>query len=1089
MNRPAISVGEPFGFEMPVSLAAALRQAIAAHPEGGFTFIDAQHHATAMSYAQVWQSALRRLAGLRAAGLRPGDALILDADPPQDFIPTLWAAMLGGIVAVPLSCSRWNAKASREFRDRLERVAGQLGGAAVVSDDPELFRVGTARPLSCRHLEASSGIAEPCEIDREAVAVLISTSGTTGHSQLVRLSGRAVMHRWWPSGPADGNERRFLGWMPMDHVMGLGLAGPNNRQKIHLAPEAFVREPVRWLERIEQHRVTHAGITNFSMRLISEAVAHGGAWDLSSLQRIGIGAEAIDPKTCVRFARDLMRFGMPEDALILGYGLSECGPVAGGLRAFRIDDAPDAQRALPIDRPTQGHSIRIVDEAGHLCNELQVGRIEVRGPTMASGYHGDPEGDARLFTADGWLRTGDLGLLDQGCLTVTGREKEVLIVNARKYACSEIDAVVGRVPGIKAAHVFAAKARDGAGESVALAYVPDGSVVDSKRLESALRRACSETFGFGLARCLRVDPGQLPRTPSGKLQRHRLAESLGQAAPDAAGDAGVVADATLEGRLRAIMARFLPGARPEPDDDFFELGGDSLGALMFVVAVESELKVALPPAVFARHPSCRMVARYLACEAAPPGRVLRVDVQPGRLREGLFLAPGVWGKTAYAVAFGAALGEEFPVRTFHLSDPGDRSLQMRSLEEFAAECCRSLREAQAEGPYHLAGHSFGGLLAFEMARQLRAQGDAVGSLCIIDASPCLDERHFAAAGLAGGDSLIRHHRNLVARYLAGPIDCRIRYFRASDDHALPLSDPSGGWSYLTTQGVECFEIPGDHYGIVRGRSLALLAGRVADAMRGEGATTICRPAPLSDDARALIEAARSAAVAGDLPAEIAALTRLVREHRDLPFWVHSRVAEAMLAARRPDVALRAYRAALTANPWPLSTHLRFCERLAEFARPELAQFVLRAARATPVDSTAAAYTRARVCMALGDPAESEHSLRLGLDRAPASLRLRTLLVRVLALTARGPEAAGEIERALAEDPDSEVGLLTLGIEAVRLGQAALAVRCLNRCLAIDASNPEALELLGRLHAARGDAEAAADHARRAKSILAERAFR
>ena len=93
------------------------------------------------------------------------------------------------------------------------------------------------------------------------------------------------------------------------------------------------------------------------------------------------------------------------------------------------------ERRILLDRPTAGHAVRIVGEDGEILNEDCVGAIEVRGPTMASGYIGDPAETGRLFTSDGWLRTGDLGVLNDGRLAVIGREKELIVVNARKYSC------------------------------------------------------------------------------------------------------------------------------------------------------------------------------------------------------------------------------------------------------------------------------------------------------------------------------------------------------------------------------------------------------------------------------------------------------------------------------------------------------------------------------------------------------------------------------------------------------------------------------------------------------------------------------
>jgi len=903
--------------------------------------------------------------------------------------------------------------------------------------------------------------------------VLIATSGTTGHPQLVTLSHRAVMHRWWPGNPSTQTDTSYLGWAPLDHVMGLGMAAPNYQRKVYLPAEVFVRDPARWLECIERYGITHSNMTNFGMKLLCDAISSERYWNLTSLQKIGVGAEMISPQICTEFTHKIMRFGAPQDVVIIGYGLSECGPVAGGQRSFiRREDQSDTAPLL-IDQPTRGHGIRVVDKNGHTCEALQIGHIEVCGPTMTSGYYKDDGANKQLFTSDGWLRTGDLGYLDDETLCVTGREKETISINAKKLSCHEIDAVIGTIEGIELAHVFNVE------ERTAFVY---GAAAQNAELEQKIRATCAQKFGFGPAHCIYVTPEQLPRTRSGKLQRHMLCKLLPEnAAPSSMPDARNI---SLEMRLQMIMASQLAGVVPEAQDDFFELGGDSLGALIFTVTVEKELNVNLPPGIFASNPSCKAVAEYLHSDASRAGKLALVSVLHGSGPLRLFLTPGIWGNNAYAAQLASDLGPEISVDTFHLTAPEQREQQMETMGSFAEECCRSIREVQPHGPYHLGGHSFGGLLAYEMARQLISKGETIGSLSIIDTTAKLDERSFGAAETQQRPAFINQYYNhLRKHYLPEPADCFISYYRAKDSPHLPCSDPTGGWSSLAREGVEIFDIPGGHGSVVRGRSRAQIASLIRAAMHGQRSEGTTPPVPIDTDSWQLIQRARQAALRGELNAEITLWSQALTMQPELPYWVYANLTEALFAARRIPEALNAYQQALNIDPWKLTSYKRFAVALRTHGLLAQIREALVHISGIEVHNVATAFAKAKIYGEFGQAADAVHNLKLGLELVPASIELRWMLANVHAQLQHPLDAAREIRQALLHPADNDIMLLRLGKLALKIREEDLAVECLQRVLAINPRAPGAYELLGKIHENKGSAQAANEHKEKALSAM------
>jgi acyl-CoA synthetase (AMP-forming)/AMP-acid ligase II len=183
MNRLAIVNGDDGGGAHDPDLGEAIRQAMNALPGGRFVFEDASGAARGLTFERTYQRALSILANLRISGHGPGDRVILDASDPEQFIPALWAVLLGGMIAVPMAPSAWSASRSVQFRQRLEFVTSRLYGFTVLSDQVELFNCG-GRLLGYSEVHMSCDLADVAEFDTSSPAVLILTSGTTGRSQL-----------------------------------------------------------------------------------------------------------------------------------------------------------------------------------------------------------------------------------------------------------------------------------------------------------------------------------------------------------------------------------------------------------------------------------------------------------------------------------------------------------------------------------------------------------------------------------------------------------------------------------------------------------------------------------------------------------------------------------------------------------------------------------------------------------------------------------------------------------------------------------------------------------------------------------------
>lgn len=781
MTVRSVAYGKPLASGLPADPASALHRALTVFPDGRFLLAGPEGVFQTHTYRQTWEIACRLLAGLQRRGLRQGDALVVHVGTVGDVLPAIWAALLGGLAAVPLSRHEEGSPRWRQSQTVLARIHQMLPAARVLTDT-RIDLPGSAAALHLPTLLDETREARACDAGLGGTASLIvPTSGTTGQPNLVQLNAAAVVARWWPAVPDAVPDAAFLSWSPIDHIMGLGLAAPNLRAKAYLPADLFTRSPLTWLDAIERQGITHATMTNFGMGLVLKALAEapGRRWDLSSMRKIGVGAEAIAPDLCARFVDGLSRFGLRPEAVILGYGLTECGPVAGGSRAFRPAADSPATPFPVLDGPTPGHAIRIVSETGLILDEPQEGAVEVHGPTMTSGYLGDPEATAALLTADGWLRTGDRGRLEGGQLTIVGREKEMIVVNARKYSCVEIEACVRE--GLNGADTFAVPlgprfaVETSAGSPFGVFVVrAAGDETADPGPAARVRAAVAARYRFVPALVVTIAPDSVPRAPSGKVQRFRLLDLLDdpgvRGSTDWLGRSGaVIADAApatpIETAVSAIWAKILGHEAFGRNDDFFERGGDSIAATQLVLALERHFERPFPQDVLHGRATVSRIAAFFesgnrSSWTNDEGEDLSLDAAalPADVERRLFHFLKDWPgepvttgglmrrvhagggglplyfclQTAFeAFQLGAHLGPDRPVyalRSGYLAMAYDRETTPRLARRYVDE----IKQADPEGPYVIGGTCQGAVVALEIARQLQRENRSVRLLVLMD---------------------------------------------------------------------------------------------------------------------------------------------------------------------------------------------------------------------------------------------------------------------------------------------------------------------------------------------------------------------
>jgi acyl-CoA synthetase (AMP-forming)/AMP-acid ligase II/thioesterase domain-containing protein/acyl carrier protein len=625
------------------------------------------------------------------------------------------------------------------------------------------------RAVACLE-ELSAGPADPTVQPSapDDVALLMLTSGSTGNAKAVMLTHgnllAAVSAKAERLGVTGGDVT--MNWIAFDHIAAMEmhllplLLGAS---QVQAEPQTILGDPLRFLALIDAHRVTLTFTPNFLLGQIDAAVAQGGdrRWDLSPVRHIISGGEATVTATARRFLNRLAPFGLHGNALVPGFGMTET--CAGCVYSTEFPDIDEGAEFASLGRPVRGLHLRVVDDQDLPLPDGTVGELQLRGPMVFGGYFANALATAAAFTADGWFRTGDRASLDGGRLTLAGRSKDSIIVNGVNYFSHDLEAVLERLDGIEKSYVAAFPTRPPGSdtEQLVVAFSPSGDLTDESEIHRvlvAVRSSVVLHWGFRPALVLPLPTSELPKTSLGKIPRGTLRRRL---------EAGEFA--TTEKWVAELTLRHLGGyAAPRGSAEialadiyaaifdveptaisatasFFDLGGTSLDILRLKHHVERRFGlVNLPVMRLLTAPTVRDLAGWLdgrdRADAVPDRYQPLVPLQRGGDKTPLFCVhPGV-GEVLVFVNLAKYFVNERPFYALRARGFGAGESYFSSFAEMVQTYVDAVRAAQPHGPYALAGYSYGGAVAFEMAKTLESQGERVDFVGVFNLPPHIKGR-------------------------------------------------------------------------------------------------------------------------------------------------------------------------------------------------------------------------------------------------------------------------------------------------------------------------------------------------------------
>jgi acyl-CoA synthetase (AMP-forming)/AMP-acid ligase II len=500
------------------------------------------------SFADTASRARAFAAHLRDRGIGAGYRIVLAINPSLDYIAALYGIMWLGAIPVPcfpplrtkeldrfgaiaVDCAPAAIVIDGMYREQIEALRGRLGSVGL---EPAVVYV--------EHVGGATDDFPPVPTAARDIALIQYTSGSTGTPKGVCLTHANLVSNCEALGRNMGDDPDRIGfsWLPPYHDMGLmGTILVSMFQGVPLvamSPLHFVQSPRRWLEAITHYKVTITVGPNFSLDMCSDVLTDGdnADLDLSTLERLYCGAEPISVDTLTRFEQATAPLGFNPDALVPCYGMAETTLYVSGKspgRSYHAEPSPEPS-TLPRDVVSCGkvdpeHTVRIVEPTSlEALSDGRIGEIWVAGPSVAAGYHDRHYLTRRVFGArivgelGEYLRTGDLGFIRSGELFVTGRIKDLIIVNGRNIYPQDVEANVGCAdPAVRLAVAFSIPG-DTSEQLCVVAEVgqPQVTAQVHARLVEAIR--ASVTSEFGVRPHVHIGPKRtVPTTTSGKVRR------------------------------------------------------------------------------------------------------------------------------------------------------------------------------------------------------------------------------------------------------------------------------------------------------------------------------------------------------------------------------------------------------------------------------------------------------------------------------------------------------------------------------------------------------------------------------------------
>jgi oxalate---CoA ligase len=551
----------------------------------------------------------------------------------------------------------------------------------------------------------------------EDIALVLHTSGTTARPKIVPLTHTNILTsaRNVSVSLDLKTSDRCLNVMPLFHIHGLigaVLSSLVAGGSVVCTQGLQVSSFFSWMD--EFNPTWYTATPTMHQAILAVANNHQKTVRLRRLRFIRSCSSPLPPQVMLKLER---AFNAP---VIEAYGMTEAS------HQIATNPLPPRKRKTGSVGVPVGCEVAIMDQAGNLLAPGETDEIVIRGPNVTHGHESNPAANRGSFT-NGWFRTGDQGYLDpEGYLFITGRLKEIINRGGEKISPREVDEVLLEHPAVAQAVTFAAL-HTTLGEDVAAVIVVRDNMSVKER---EIREFASHRLAHFKVPHRVFIVNEIPKGPTGKVQRVDLAERLRLTQPEMKADYAAPRNSTEE-VLANLWAKFFGLNQVSIHDDFFDLGGDSLLAAPLFARLEKVFGKSLPLGIIFEAPTVAELAKAIQQEEW--SSIVPIQSQGSKLP--LFGVHAAAGEVLFYRELVSHLGPDQPFYGLQAQGLDGKQLTCFRFEDMAAHFIKEIRRVQPRGPYLVAGYSLGAILVYEMAQQLKKQGDEVALLILLDPTP------------------------------------------------------------------------------------------------------------------------------------------------------------------------------------------------------------------------------------------------------------------------------------------------------------------------------------------------------------------
>lgn len=496
------------------------------------------------TYGEIYHNAMRLAAAMKKSGIKKGDTAIFQFANNKNFIECFWSCMLLGVAAAPVGAAEDHTSINVNT-DKLNKICRTFETAFLIydksyEDNIEIFRKNYDLDIPCYAIEDLKSDEELDEItgfEWDVPCLYLFTSGSTGVPKAVGLTQHNIFARHigelqmydYDSSLSDFN------WMTLSH--GGGIIWSHTRDiyldcfQVQCDTSVILQDPIKLIEYFDRFKTNISWAPNFAYTMVGEAIDDDKdyGWDLSNAVSICSGGEGNVAKTLRNFIKKVRKYGFPENGLKPVFGMTETSSCMTYYDDFTLDKTSDNDRTVSIGTPSAGVEVRVTDSSNRTVKEGEIGYIQMKGETILNEYYNNPEANRKSFTDDEFFITGDLGFIKDNNIYITGREKDVIIINGLNYYIQDIEEVADDVPEVKSGSTAVISVMERSGDSVILFFVPedeklllDENIVELRALVRKVKNEIQVKSFVTLDHVIPIKESDFARTEIGKKQRNVL---------------------------------------------------------------------------------------------------------------------------------------------------------------------------------------------------------------------------------------------------------------------------------------------------------------------------------------------------------------------------------------------------------------------------------------------------------------------------------------------------------------------------------------------------------------------------------------